>query len=78
MSPYITTPGRRLKIVQAHDHLKQWWSLEETRFCVKCEHLFIGRDLRILIDDDGKYHFHCPTSDCDSSWDDWEYPELHL
>ena len=79
MSPFVTTPGRKLKIVQAHDPFKQWWSLDETRFCKKCEHLFIGRDLNILIDDDNEtYHFRCPTKDCESSWEDWEYPELHL
>ena len=80
MFPYVTTPGRKLKIIQAHDPYKQWWSLDETRFCKKCEHLFIGRDLRILVADenDAQYYFHCPTPECESSWEHWEYPELHL
>jgi hypothetical protein len=77
-SPFYTTPGRRLKIVKAHDPFKQWWSLDELRFCKKCEHLFIGREIQIFVDQEENYHFHCPTRDCESSWEHWEYPELHL
>jgi hypothetical protein len=78
MSPVITTPGGRLHIIQRHDPLKQWWSLDELRFCRKCEHLIIGRDIRVLRDEDDVYYFHCPTDDCDGGWEEWEYPELHL
>ena len=72
------TPGRKLKLFQATDPYKQWWSLDELRFCAQCEHLFIGRDIRLTEDADGKIHFHCPTLNCPGTWIDWEYPELHL
>jgi len=78
MRPVITTPGRKLKLFQAHDPLKQWWSLDELRFCRKCEHLFIGGSIKVLRDDNDGYHFQCPTDECDATWDDWEYPDLHL
>jgi hypothetical protein len=70
--------GRKLKLFQASDPFKQWWSLDEMRFCKKCERLFIGRDIRLTKDDEGNIEFHCPTEECASSWEDWEYPELHL
>jgi hypothetical protein len=72
------TPGRKLKLFQATDPFKQWWSLDEMRFCAKCEHLFLGRDIRLSEDEDGTIQFHCPTLNCPGSWADWEYPELHL
>jgi len=72
------TPGRKLKLFQATDPYKQWWSLDEMRFCAKCEHLFIGGDIKLTEDEDGNIHFRCPTLDCQGTWIDWEYPELHL
>lgn len=78
MSPLPQTAGRKLKLFQASDPLKQWWSLDEQRFCAKCEHLFIGREIKVLEDADGKIHFRCPTLGCDGGWVDWQYPQLHL
>jgi hypothetical protein len=78
MHPVVTTPGGRLRIIQRHDPFKQWWSLDELRFCRKCEHLIIGRDIRILRDENDEYHFRCPTDECEGGWTEWEYPELHL
>ena len=72
------TSGRKLKLFQASDPFKQWWSLDETRFCAKCEHLFIGREIQLSEDAKGVIHFHCPTPRCDGGWADWQYPELHL
>ena len=72
------TPGRKLRLFQASDPYKQWWTLEETRFCAKCEHLFIGRDIKVLEDGQGGIHFQCPTHRCDGGFADWEYPQLHL
>ena len=77
-SSVLLTPGRKLRLFQAHDSKKQWWSLEETRFCRKCERLFIGRDIQVLEDGRGGTRFHCPTARCDGGFPDWEYPRLHL
>jgi hypothetical protein len=78
MSPAVLTPGRKLRLFQQSDPFKQWWSLDELRFCAKCEHLFIGREIKVLEDDEGALHFRCPTLKCESTWEDWQYPELHL
>jgi hypothetical protein len=78
MSFLPQTEGRKLKLFQRSDPYKQWWSLGEMRVCAKCEHLFLGHDIRLTEDDLGTIHFHCPTPGCESTWIDWEYPELHL
>ena len=78
MSALPETPGRKLKLFQQSDPLKQWWSLGELRFCAKCEHLFSGHDIRMTEDADGHIQFHCPTYNCEGQWEDWQYPELHL
>lgn len=78
MSSLPETPGRKLKLFQESDPLKQWWSLGELRFCAKCERLFSGHDIRIMEAPDGTIRFHCPTLDCDGQWEDWQYPQLHL
>lgn len=76
--PLVTTQGRKLKLLQAHDPLKQWWSLGEMRFCAKCGHLFIGREIKFFEDEDMAVHFRCPTLHCEGGFADWQYPELHL
>jgi hypothetical protein len=76
--PLVTTPGRKLKLLQRHDPLKQWWSLDEMRFCARCEHLFLGTEIRFMEDELATVYFHCPTHECEGGLLDWEYPDLHL
>ncbi len=78
MADLPSTPGRKLKLFQDSDPVKEWWSLGEMRFCAKCEHLFTGHDIRLSQDEDGTIRFHCPTAGCDGKWEDWQYPQLHL
>jgi hypothetical protein len=78
MSHLPLTDGRKLQLFREHDPLKTWWTLNELRFCDRCEHLFIGREIKILEDDNLEYHFHCPTFGCDGGFADWQYPQLHL
>jgi len=78
MHPVVLTKGRKLKLFQINDPLKQWWSLDELRYCSKCEHLFIGREINVYQDDSLVYHFRCPTLKCEGGFADWEYPDLHL
>lgn len=72
------TPGKKLRLFQTHDTFKQWWTLDEMRFCAKCEHLFIGRDIKVLTDERENIFFQCPTLGCDGGFADWQYPQLHL
>ena len=74
----LLTSGRKLRLFRDSDPYKQWWSLDETRFCARCEHLFLGRDVRVFEDEKGDIHFRCPTFRCDGGFADWQYPQLHL
>ena len=78
MSFLPLTDGRKLRLFQEHDPLKTWWTLDELRFCACCEHLIVGRDIKIDQDEDMVFHFHCPTFGCEGGFTDWQYPELHL
>lgn len=78
MSSMPETPGRKLILFQQSDPLKQWWSLGEMRVCTRCQHLFTGHDIRLSETESGLIAFHCPTPNCIGTWEDWEYPELHL
>jgi hypothetical protein len=72
------TDGRKLQLFREHDSLKQWWSLDEMRFCAECGHLFLGRDIKVYQDERAQLHFRCPSLNCTGDWEDWQYPQLHL
>ena len=78
LSAMLLTSGRKLRLFRDSDPYKQWWTLDETRFCARCEHLFLGRDVRVFEDENGGIHFRCPTFRCDGGFADWQYPQLHL
>ncbi len=78
LTALLLTPGRKLRLFRENDSHKQWWTLDETRFCKKCEHLFIGRDIKVFEDEKEQIHFRCPTHGCPAGFEDWEYPQLHL
>ena len=72
------TPGHKLRLIQTHDTRKQWWTLEETRFCARCERLFVGRDIKVFENGRGGFQFRCPTERCTGGFADWQYPRLFL
>ena len=72
------TQGRKLLLFQQSDPFKEWRSLSEMRRCAKCGHLFTGCDIQVDEEEDGTIRFRCPTVDCEGSWADWEYHQLHL
>jgi len=77
MSLFLTA-GRRLKLLAAHDTHTHWWTLDETRFCNRCEHLIVGNDIRIELDENERPTFRCPTFKCPGTLENWQYPNLHL
>ncbi|MEO7933857.1 MAG: hypothetical protein ABIT76_11935 [Chthoniobacterales bacterium] len=78
MSGLFLTAGRRLRLLAENDPHTHWWSLDETRFCNRCEHLIVGRDIVITLDEHEAPHFACPSFRCPGTFANWEYPQLHL
>ena len=78
LTALLLTPGRKLRLFRDSDPYKQWWTLDEARFCARCEHLFLGRDIRVFEDERGNVRFQCPTFRCEGGFADWQYPQLHL
>ncbi len=78
LHPLLLTDSRKLRLLQKADAFKQWWSITELRFCAACEHLFIGRDIRVFEDEHSECHFRCPSQKCEGGFAEWEYPQLHL
>ena len=78
MSGLFLTAGRRLRLLDQNDPHTQWWSLDETRYCTACEHLIVGKDILITLDDDETAHFACPSFRCRGTFQNWVYPQLHL
>ncbi len=74
----LLTSGRKLRLFQDSDPYKQWCTLDETRFCARRKHLFLGRDVRVLEDERGKIHFRCLTFCCEGGFADWQCPQFHL
>jgi len=78
LQPLLVTDGRKLRLLQTYDPFKQWWTLDEMRFCTACDHLFLGRDVRLHEDENGVVYFRCPSFGCDGEFAEWQYPQLHL
>ena len=54
LTAMLLTAGRKLKLFQASDPYKQWWTLDEVRFCSKCERPFLGSDIKVYEDERGQ------------------------
>lgn len=69
MSP-IFSSDKRLEILRLTDFERRWYSVDDKRFCVICERLISGRDIRIF-GEPGNYSLGCPTEDCPGNFSHW-------
>lgn len=67
-------PEERLSILRREDRLRQWQSLDDSRFCILCERTFSGRQVDIRGRSGGRCTLHCPTEDCSSTPQHWVRP----
>ena len=63
----------KLSVLRAHDHFRDWQTLNDERVCVLCDRNFTGHDVRVLTTGDGT-QLHCPTANCQSGVHQWVYP----
>jgi hypothetical protein len=66
---------KRLSILSEADELRLWSSLDDQRFCTLCKKTFSGRQVQIRRLTNGKDELRCATEGCNSSPQQWEYPE---
>jgi hypothetical protein len=63
----------KISILQAHDHFRDWHTLDDERICVLCDRKFTGHDVQVSTAADG-FELHCPTANCKSGVHQWVYP----
>jgi len=74
MSSKHLLPEDRLSILRSEDQFRDWDSLEDQRFCILCDKIFTGRQVKIVRLRHGKCLLHCPTENCKSTPRHWVYP----
>jgi hypothetical protein len=63
-----TSDEQRLALLRANDEHRDWRSLDDRRFCVRCTRVFDGREVAIANQNGNDDHvLRCPTEDCDST-----------
>ena len=63
----------KLSILQANDHFRDWYSLDDKRVCALCGRNFTGHDVLIATVGD-QDELRCPTAFCKSGVHQWAYP----
>ena len=72
--PCLTTliPDQdRLTLLRAGDDHRDWRSLDDQRFCLRCTRVFAGREVEIVGGAGGGPVLRCPTEGCDSTTLHW-------
>ena len=69
----MKTDRDRLSILQANDHFRDWYSLDDERVCAVCDRRFSGHDVVISTMGD-EVELRCPTSSCQSGIHQWLHP----
>ena len=69
-------PEDRLDILREVDVERKWYSLDDKRICVVCDHVITGRQVEIIREPGGTYSLKCPTPGCPSDFRHWLLSEL--
>lgn len=65
---------KKLLLLKAAGGSREWNSLDETRECVLCEHIFSGREVRVAWSRAGTPRLCCPTPGCCATPAQWIHP----
>lgn len=60
----------RLRILQKSDLERHWYTVDDKRVCILCEHIISGRDIRISGGPE-EYSLACPTPGCPGNSTHW-------
>lgn len=66
----------KLIALQEVDQHRPWTSLNDKRRCVRCGRLISGRQIKIVVDEDGggPLRGQCPTRNCGAPPVAWAFP----
>ena len=63
----------KLAALRRHDQFREWYSLDDKRFCLVCGKIIDGRQIQIAdgTQGNGPLRLSCPTERCNSIPMDW-------
>ena len=72
--------GEKLKLLQRMDQFRQWDSLDDKRYCLKCGKIISGHQIKLIgrTRGDGPLRLSCPTERCNSIPMDWVLPTAEV
>ena len=74
--PIELSEGEKLEILQRLDQFRQWYSLDEKRYCLVCGKIITGRKIQVIggTCETGPPRIICPTERCNAMPIDWVAP----
>jgi len=66
----------KLEVLRRLDQFRQWYSLDQKRYCLVCGNLISGHQIRVAggTRGNGPLRLSCPTERCNSIPMDWVLP----
>lgn len=71
------SPDDKLDLLRRLDEFHFWHSLDDRRFCQRCQHSITGWQVRVIKVNEarGTLRLQCPTEDCVSTPSQWIYAD---
>jgi hypothetical protein len=68
--------AEKLNVLRRLDQFRQWYSLDEKRYCLVCGEIITGREIRVIESTrgDAPLRVICPTEHCDAMPMEWVPP----
>jgi len=66
----------KLDVLGRLDYFRQWYSLDQKRYCLVCGEMITGREIQMIQSAHGKAPLSmvCPTKHCDARPMEWVLP----
>jgi hypothetical protein len=77
-APLRLTAEDKLDVLRKLDTAGEWQSLDDRRYCTRCEHLISGRQIEVAggTRAHGPLRLECPTEGCAATPADWTSPHV--
>jgi hypothetical protein len=74
--PIKLSDEEKLETLQRLDQFRQWYSLDEKRYCLVCGKIITGREIQVIggTPETEPRRIICPTERCNSMPIDWVQP----